>query len=134
MTGVLGLMVAAAPPVKRLDTTVHTVDFGENVNGYYSGAGGSIDNATFTDRGGNSRTIYGVAGDGGSDTYAQLWLAGTGIPNNDQTFAYIVNSGMVFRRQDATYNGSDTDGTSSWTWSNGIFVGGPSDHDLQVWA
>lgn len=132
MSGVLAALLGGGIS-EVLSTTVHAASLGGNVAGYDNGVAGSIDDDTFVDRTGTTRTIMAIYGDGGFDTVAYFALNGNSIPNLPLTFTYIEADGTRFYRADATYNGSDG-GYSSWTWGNGIFVGGAGDHDIEVWG
>jgi hypothetical protein len=128
VSGAALLSLAARTLLKRLDTTVHAASLVGNLYGYVDGFAGSIDDATYDDLTGTSRTISVIYGDGGFDTTTVLTISG-GAPDADATFEYIQSAGVKFYRRDAVYSGGDT-----WTWGNGIFVGGAADHDLEVWA
>lgn len=122
MTGIL--MVFNASQLHR--TTITTGDDGVIINyGYNSGLYGSIASGTYTDRGGNSRTIRVVVWDGAN---VQFWITGASIPNTDITFnnIFLVGPGgsVGLTRAAATYNGAAGGGSlSSWVWSSSAAPG-----------
>lgn len=124
MSGVLSILLAAAKELLR--TTITVGDDGVVVNsGYTLSVYGSIANATYTDTGGNSRTIQVVIW---NSTNISLFLSAAGISNSDTTFSRITLTGpggnVTLFRSAATYNGAASGGTkSSWIWSSAVYPG-----------
>ncbi len=140
--GTFPLLAAALTPtggVLRLSTTVNTSKMTVGDNGgtpktymaYYAygaddGAdyygvseGGSIATNTYTDGGGNIRTITWLS-TGGENNYALMSIDGINVPNNDDTFSRIImDVGGTFERTyfraNATYFGN-INGASHWRW------------------
>lgn len=114
-----------------LDSDVNAADLGGGLVGYVAGVGGSMVDDDYVDDSSTTRTIVVIVGDGGADTITVFALQGTSIPDTDDTFVAIECDSVFFYRTDATYDASDG-GNSSWTWSNGAFVGGAGTHNLRV--
>lgn len=97
-----------------------TIGNAGSVYGYSNFTGnvyGSITRATFTDRGGNSRTITAVHWSVSGSGSLQLRLSGTGISDSDTTFTSLRLGGQVYTRASATYSSNDAAGNTAWLWS-----------------
>ena len=121
MSGILAIL-GSANYFARKTISVGT----DSVNyGYFDGSGvgdfGSIDVATFTDHGGNSRqigSIYWTISATGSVVFE---LETTSVSNSNTTFVGIDLQGFSvgpLLRSAATYNANNGDDKTRWSWSS----------------
>ena len=119
-----------------LNATITTGTPGGSVYGFQTGSYGSIDDDTFVDGGGTTRTVTACAEDQSglpSPVPLALYIDGLSVPNTNATFSYIVINGNKLLRSAATYNGSDS-GDSSWTWTTSGFLDTSGTDPLQIWV
>ena len=125
--GESGIMLFAFATVARtfLLKTGITAGVSGPINGfadahYGFGPLGSLEDNTYVDRDGNTRTVSGFYIDSTGPTVV-FSLEGTGIPNTNTTFKHLkFGEGFYqqFQRADATYTADDGNGHTRWTWSS----------------
>lgn len=92
---------------------------------------GSRTPTTYVDGGGNTRTVTMIASatDGGSE-FTWFALSGTGISNDDSTFASITIGATTLLRSSAVYISSQN-GSTAWRWASYVAPGGDFDTVVQ---
>lgn len=127
MSGVIGVMLGAGGELTRKTLTVGD-DGGPTSYGYAFGNYGSLSpNNTYTDRGGNSRTILLVAYSTATGNLA-IVLSGT-VSNSDTTFAALVVDGIIYTRASATYSNPSN---SFWEWATSNVIGTSGTKTVQL--
>lgn len=129
----------AAPTTATFYAEITTEGYSSEayIYSFYNASFGAIDDATYDDGSATERTIDALFSayftNSGSPIGTMFVLNGNSVPNTNETFHSLINSGsgQVMLRADATY--STGDGNSYWGW--GEFFDDPgSNNTFQVYT